>query len=186
MTYLGPEDFHDPSYDEYEITRNIADYLEERADPTSRSLTAVKLDKTAHYQISFYPSRDTEDEFLTDNPIIYTVAIAIAFLITSIIFFLYTVIVEKRQKKVFDQAVKSSAVVSSLFPEAVQERLYADQNQSSRKKSKMKEFLVDNDHVDKKGRPIADKFEEATVLFAGTYDMEEPDVCVAHSCLGQR
>ena len=56
VTYLGPKDFHDPAYGKYEVTRNIADYLAERADPTTRSLTAVNMNSQGQYQVSFYIS----------------------------------------------------------------------------------------------------------------------------------
>jgi class 3 adenylate cyclase len=74
-----------------------------------------------------------------------------------------------------DKAVKSTAVVSSLFPEAVHSRLFADKseemvwkNDEPEKRASIKAFLVDGKKPTKnnKGRPIADKFEDVTVLFA--------------------
>ena len=90
-------------------------------------------------------------------------------------------LVEKRQKKVMDKAVKSTAVVSSLFPEAVHDRLFADKSEEV-EPSKSKVWKNDApaehrpsiiiDYLDckkptkNKGRLIADKFENVTVLFA--------------------
>jgi hypothetical protein len=85
-------------------------------------------------------------------------------------------LVEIRQKKVMDKAVKSTAVVSSLFPdETVHARLFKKEMQKTKKGA-----WKHNDEPDQpvsitacldgknpnKGRPIADKFEDVTVLFA--------------------
>ena len=45
-------------------------------------------------------------------------------------------IVERRQKMVMDKAVKSTAVVSSLFPEVVHDRLFNDTNVDQEKDAK--------------------------------------------------
>jgi hypothetical protein len=42
---------------------------------------------------------------------------------TSLVFLLYDRLVERRQKKVMSTAVQSSAIVSSLFPSQVRDRL---------------------------------------------------------------
>jgi hypothetical protein len=79
-----------------------------------------------------------------------------------------------------DKAVKSTAVVSSLFPEAVHDRLFADKSEEiepSKNKAwkndepaehrpSITDFLDVQKPTKKKGRPIADKFENVTVLFA--------------------
>jgi hypothetical protein len=87
-------------------------------------------------------------------------------------------LVEKRQKKVMDTAVKSTAVVSSLFPEAVHARLFADKseeivlskdtvwkNDEAEHSPSITDF-IDVRKPTNKGKPIADKFENVTVLFA--------------------
>jgi class 3 adenylate cyclase len=78
-----------------------------------------------------------------------------------------------------DKAVKSTAVVSSLFPEAVHSRLFAEKSDEELELRKDKVWkndepehrpsVVDFLHGEKptkKGKPIADKFENVTVLFA--------------------
>jgi hypothetical protein len=77
-----------------------------------------------------------------------------------------------------DKAVRSTAVVSSLFPEAVHDRLFAEKseelelskdtgwkNDKSENHMTIVNFL-DGKKPTKKGKPIADKFENVTVLFA--------------------
>ncbi len=41
-----------------------------------------------------------EDDYITSNPIIFTVAAVLIFVFTSVVFLFYDVLVERRQKKV--------------------------------------------------------------------------------------
>ena len=79
-----------------------------------------------------------------------------------------------------DKAVKSTAVVSSLFPEAVHARLFADKSEEielskdmvwkndepAEHRPSITDILDGKRPTKNKGRPIADKFENVTVLFA--------------------
>lgn len=131
-TFLGPGDLHDTQYDDMVQSRDVADYIAERADPRLNSYTTVELDVGyTSYQIFIYPSQDFEDTYITNEPIVYAVIVAIIFIFTSAVFLLYDYFVESRQRKVMDKAVKSTAVVTSLFPEAVHERLFANGDKSS-------------------------------------------------------
>ena len=81
-----------------------------------------------------------------------------------------------------DKAVRSTAVVSSLFPEAVHDRLFNEAKTEEPKKhdawkntagggkdmsaSAADLFMNTQQKPTKHGRPIADKFQHATVFFA--------------------
>ena len=80
-----------------------------------------------------------------------------------------------------DKAVKSTAVVASLFPEAVHDRLFADKSEeielskdmvwkndepAEHRRPSITDILDGKRPTKNKGRPIADKFENVTVLFA--------------------
>ena len=75
--------------------------------------------------------------------------------------------VERRQRLVMNQAIRSSAIVSSLFPAGIRDRLMDEAPLVSRK-SRLKNFLSgdeDGDVVDctaSKGQPIADLFPDCT------------------------
>jgi hypothetical protein len=136
-TLLGEGDLHDRSYNDMVVSRDIAEYVSERATPDSSSYTFVELDGGyTSYRIDVYPSKTMEDFYITSDPIIYAVAVASIFLFTSLVFVLYDFLVERRQKKVMDKAVKSTAVVTSLFPEAVHERLFSGGDNISQELSK--------------------------------------------------
>ena len=198
-TYIGTGDHHDPKYDALVVTRDIFDYITERASIETSSYTTVELDGGyTSYRIHVYPSDDMEASYITSDPVLYAVVVAFIFAFTSMVFLMYDRLVEFRQKKVMDKAVKSTAVVTSLFPEAVHDRLFAETSEAVREKSK--ELVADSwkappesatrslqrqptladvlgatngrrssvSHLNnpKMGKPIADKFEAVTVLFA--------------------
>lgn len=199
-TLLGTGDLHDPKYNHMGLTRDVSEYVTERTHIRMSSYTSVPLDGGyTSYRIHVYPSAAFEDSHVTSEPMIYAVVVACVFILTSLFFLGYDALVEKRQAKVMDKAVKSTAVVTSLFPEAVHERLFADKEKkgggagkeldawkavsnetrastqsdisgimelrsSQRRETKSLQGiqLVHRE----KGRPIADKFPNVTVLFA--------------------
>ena len=187
-TYVGVGDLHDPKYDSFVVTRDISDYITERASIETSSYTTVALDGGyTSYQIHVYPSEDMEAIYITNDPIIYAVVVAVIFVFTSMVFFLYDRLQEFRQEKVMTKAVQSTAVVTSLFPEAVHDRLFAETAEAQKGKSKDKisdtwtarsdalvrqQTLADvmrssaNGGNHQNSKPIADKFEAVTVLFA--------------------
>jgi hypothetical protein len=198
VVFLGTGDQHDTKYDDMVYWRDIGEYLAERAGPRTESYTSVGLDTGyTSYTIHVYPSQTMEGTYMTSDPLVYAVIVAFIFVFTSLCFLAYDRLVEK----VMDTAVKSTAVVSSLFPEAVHERLFADNRSEVSAEFGSKEMSPWKDSASKrgfgtepsvadlmrssthsrssgleaapgprrgrkkKGRPIADKFADVTVLF---------------------
>ena len=178
VLYLGIGDLHDQRYNSMAVSRDVSEYVKSRASVETRSLTAVDLNSDyMNYVLTVYPSQEMEDDYVTNQPVLYTIVIGSVFIFTSMVFLLYDWLVERRQRKVMDKAVKSSAVVKSLFPEVVRDRLFGDETENAKKKKKGSEWVADDkkmsvkDYIDgdrstHKGRAIADKFEATTVLFA--------------------
>jgi hypothetical protein len=77
--------------------------------------------------------------------------------------------VRRRNDKVVQAAVRSTAIVTSMFPSNVRDRLYRDIDDNEKKRKQhgnLKKYLHDNDgsndgHTD---TPLADLFTETTVL----------------------
>jgi Adenylate and Guanylate cyclase catalytic domain len=132
-----------------------------------------------------YPSDEMKSGYTTNDPIIFTVAAVLIFVFTSLVFCLYDYSVERRQKLVLNTAVRSSAIVSSLFPSAVRDRLYpaahdtrAKKNQSNvcrpeTAKGKLQSFLREGKtssgnegFTPLSSSPIAELYPDTTVLFA--------------------
>jgi hypothetical protein len=93
---------------------------------------------------------------------------------TSIVFLVYDAVIEKRQRKVMLSATRSSAIISSLFPSKVRNRLYEETAPTQRlpekesQTNRMKHFMAKTQRSVEpiNTGPIADLFESTTVLFA--------------------
>jgi hypothetical protein len=163
-TYLGFGDFHDTKYDHLAMSVDVTAYIQKKASIQTRSYTSVDLNGDyCGYTLSVYPSQDTEDEFVNSSPIIFTVVIACIFLFTSMVCILYDYLVARRQRIVMDRAVASSAIVSSLFPSQVRDKLYEENSEDG-----VRDFLnsAGGGDIVKSSTPIADKFENTTIMFA--------------------
>ena len=108
VLYLGDEDLHDPAYDEYEIESHF---------------TAFNSVEDCTYSFHVYPSRELEAAYETKRPVTFTIAVVVIFLEVIVVFVVYDWLVERRQKKVMDSAIRTNAVVNSLFPATVRDRL---------------------------------------------------------------
>jgi len=140
------------------------------------------------YTISLYPSSTLwKNHTKTKNyiPNFLTFAVALVFLITFFMFYVFVGLVDKRQEKVMTSASQANAVVKSLFPRNVRDRIMKDTEEQDRKakedsskksgffneaaKRRLKTFL-DEENGDGgeffNSKPIADLFPAATVLFA--------------------
>jgi class 3 adenylate cyclase len=111
-----------------------------------------------------YPTQEFEEDHATNSPIMYTLAVAFVFLFAISVFFVYDFFVERRQTKVMATATKSSAIVNSLFPANVRDRLMEEQDSNEDKK--FTAFKALGQHCLPNSRPIADHFPETTVMFA--------------------
>ena len=82
-------------------------------------------DGTCHeYTLKIIPSRELEELYVTNLPVMYAVSVGVSFLLAAVLFLLYDRVVERRQKLVLKSAVEARAIVSSLFPAVVRERLF--------------------------------------------------------------
>lgn len=183
--YLGQGDLHDTRYDDWGVTQNVAEYLRSRATPETQSVTFAELDDSFNnYYMTVYPSSDMEGTHLSNDPILFAIAIGCVFVFCSLVFLAFDCMVERRQRLVLNRAVQSTAVVSSLFPEKVRDRLMKEHTDAPKQRKtkqngwnaktadkSLAEFLVhsgelDNVHNRTVGKPIADHIDESTVLFA--------------------
>lgn len=111
--FLGPGDPHDPKYDDLELSENVNDYLQRRASPRNRAYATVPVSDTTQYTIRVYPSQDTEDQFVTNKPIFYTMAVIFGFALASILFLLFSYVVEKRQHIMIAKVVENAERVAN-------------------------------------------------------------------------
>jgi Adenylate and Guanylate cyclase catalytic domain len=164
IQYLGQGDMHEENYN----------YLERKSSFSSVTNIDDGTEFGLRFQpdyctvsIRFYPSQVYHDDVSTSRPVLVTCIVLAVFVFMAFMFLLYDRLVERRQNLVLNQAVQSSAIVSSLFPQNVADRLMQQSTHMSNNK-RLKSFLSDSHNVsdDLNDQPIADLFPHTTVLFA--------------------
>jgi Adenylate and Guanylate cyclase catalytic domain len=156
------------------VTKNISDL---KGDIYSGLPISMGL---CEYRISLYASDEMKAEFVTNNPMMFSIVIVSIFMFTILIFLSYDCWVELRQRRLLKVAQQSSAVLTSLFPSNVRDRLFASDERNRREmsahehssgfqpiKSRLRSFM-DNDGggaASMQSAPIADFFPASTVLF---------------------
>jgi hypothetical protein len=172
VTYVGPGDRHESKYRGLRQSANF-DGEKRIADGTRAGLHLNQ--NGCMYSIHVYPSQEFSDDYKTNTPIIITCSVAIIFVFTVIMFFIYDRLVEKRQNLILRKATQTSAIVSSLFPENVRDRLIDGNTDKAgnfmapnyRLKSYLKGGSVaTTGNIALDMAPIADLVPHATVLFA--------------------
>jgi class 3 adenylate cyclase/ferritin-like metal-binding protein YciE len=135
--------------------------------------------KHCEYTLNVYPSVEYRKSFESYEPVLFAMVVVAVFSFTIIVFAVYDAMVQRRQHKVLATAQQTTAIVKSLFPKEVANRLLeeAEQNWSGKRgsttgaKSQLKQFLDSGDDSDMvggatKSKPIADFFPEVTIMFA--------------------
>jgi hypothetical protein len=64
-----------------------------------------------NYRIKILPTREFEEEFLTNSPLVFSLGVGGIFLLVAIVFLFYDCLVERRQKNVMLSHKRSSAIV---------------------------------------------------------------------------
>lgn len=163
------------------------DYLSDVADFaafTRFDVNATESKDILHcvYTISVHATSGYATSFETQKPMFLTVVVMTVFLFTAMVFFFYDVMVQRRQDKVMNAAQKTTAIVSSLFPKNVRNRILAsaleddDIKNRSRMfgsgKDKLKNFFNGGEDGDPGfDKPIADFFPETSIMFADIVGM---------------
>jgi class 3 adenylate cyclase len=184
--YVGQGDQHESKYDYLGLSSTLSDLRNTSDSNRGSSYTGLPLSQDfCPMTLRVYPSEAMEDAYLTSDPVTFTVAAVLIFVFTSMVFFFYDWLVERRQKKVMMTAVQSSAIVASLFPSQVRDRLFptdgagheAPKHQKTsfeQSKFRMKSLLGDSGASPKLTNgggmgvspPVADLYPETTVMFA--------------------
>lgn len=171
VVYLGTIDAHDPEYNHLEIASSFLD-LRKFAVKNSKYSGLPLDDEYCPFRVRIYPSHTKKDQYTTTDSTIFAIAAASIFLFTSAVFVLYDFCVERRQRLVMNTAVKSTAIVSSLFPENVRDRMYDERDKKADKSEAQKNFMASHgveeslEQIIQSSRPIAELYPAATVFFA--------------------
>jgi Adenylate and Guanylate cyclase catalytic domain len=171
-TFLAEEDLHDQQYDHLAIEGPFAD-LYNPAEDTDGSEHCV-------YTMKVYPTQAFEDSYKTNEPLIFSMGVLAIFMFTTLIFLVFDCLVQRRQNVLLNTARKQNAIVSSLFPKSIQQKLMGEskgdqedlkKNGERKKAGKAGLRVFLNNKEDEKAeetgteQPIADLFPETTIMF---------------------
>ena len=157
IEYLGAEDLHDWRHDDLEIHDNF-----------TVSFTDIE---ECHYTIHVFPSDEFRAQFENVGPIVYAGFVVFVFVLTAGVFVLYDWLSERRTGVVMASATRSNAIVSSLFPAAVRERLMRRDSGDHTTGSdggadaEANGMMMTQEEI-LNTKPIADLFTDCTVLFS--------------------
>jgi len=108
-TYIGEEDTHDERYEYLGQSVDINDFVRRRASVKTRPYTMVPLNtEFGSYHLQIYPTQETEEQYLSYKPWVYTSAVLSVFLVTVIILAILDRIVARRQCLILDRLVKAA------------------------------------------------------------------------------
>ncbi len=122
-TFLGDGDFHDRDFDEYAYVSKLTAFL------TTNSSTPGFCE----YQVNIYPTSEIESKYISNAPIIYTSVVVLVFIILGASFMVYDHLVQMRQREAMSNAARSDAIVQSLFPADIRERLFKGDEMDDKK-----------------------------------------------------
>jgi class 3 adenylate cyclase len=127
VEYVGEGDLHDRDFTSMVQTLSFGDLFES-------VVLAPDLGDYCQYTLQVYPSTELESEYATNTPSIFLGVVVGTFVLFFCLFIAFNCVVEARHSKVLRLIRDSNAIVASLFPSNVRERLFqvTDQLDKSR------------------------------------------------------
>ena len=134
VDYLGNSDLHQSQYNEFQHAIDFAPFSRLSVDdggnhPTSyiygpsESLNEFNEPCHGSYVLNLYPTSKLEDLYDTNQDVIFSWSIVAVFVLILILLASYVRLVGRRQRKLMEKAQKTNAIVASLFPERIQQRM---------------------------------------------------------------
>ena len=158
-SFWGYSDFHDSNYDSMGKDFDIAPF----------NLAQTDDKKYCQYNVRIFPSDVFMGEHITNDPAYFSLAVVACFFVTSLVFVVYDFLVSRRQKRVSEQATKSTKIVNAIYPANVRQRLMDEASSDShpfkraRSSDESYSYLPGESGL-YKSKPIADLFPDATIL----------------------
>lgn len=94
---------------------------------------------------------------------IFALVVGFTFVLVAIVFFIYDLVAQKANRNLILLAARTSAIVTSLFPEHMRGRL---EGQDVNTKTNLKSYLTNGESGNATDAPLADLFLETTCIFA--------------------
>jgi hypothetical protein len=151
VTVLGRGDLHSSDYNDFEQGIGL-DSLDLTDYTTSR--VSLSDESTCKYTLSVYPTDDFFSEYSSNVRVIYAAVVATVFFLAAVGFLWYDRTVERRQQKVSKSALEARAIVSSLFPANVRDRLFDANREKKEEQKKTKMARDKNKNKDANETPV--------------------------------
>jgi hypothetical protein len=124
VTFVGEGDLRNDDVDGYTATNSSYEvfeslFLEHAVSPEAET-------DFCSYRVSYFPTGAFKKDHVTYRPDVYRGIVLGVFLLVACVFCFYDSLIERRQDKVIDAAAKSDAIVRSLFPSNIADRLYQE------------------------------------------------------------
>ena len=175
--YLGEGDI--VNHDQYDDQKVTVDFSDNYFDPNLTSSVP------GHCQIflDLYPSETFEESYASNVPVMFSIAVAVLFLIQAFFFLAYDQIVQYRNTRLVGHAAVADSIVTAMFPSQVRDRLLQEAAKKTKNggggdnnnnNSRIKEFTSNNNTTAEGGAmgdienspPIASLYTDTTILFA--------------------
>lgn len=134
--FLGVGDQHETQFNDMEqlawpMMKSSSGENVNDADTAAAYIGIPVNEDHCPFSVRVYPSQVMKSRYTTHSPITLTMASILVFVLTSALFIVYDCWVERRQRKILQKAVHSIAIVSSLFPSVVRDRIFPFASSSS-------------------------------------------------------
>lgn len=147
------------------------------------------------YELYVYPTQEMRNDFKSEAAVVATSVVAVSFVVVLFIFYLLEKRFRDKKKQIVRSVEKSNAIIASLFPSNVRDRLFGgdggDDNASraSRRTSgtrrsfgfRLRNYLTEGEDADDGGsqsNPIADLFPECKWLLLYSGSSESFLLCI--------
>ena len=166
VTYQGAGDRHDTKYDIHEIMSRLVDLKSFALHDSGYTGAPIDVD-FCPYTLHVFPSDTMKADYVSRDATYFLLSVFLIFLFTSSVFFVYDWYVGKRQYRTKSEALRSSAIVSSLFPSTVRDLLYKS-NENPQLSSNIVAANGGDGTITGKilANPMAQVYPDTTVIFA--------------------
>jgi len=131
--FVGNGLLHDQKYQSLGHTAPFATFTHKV--PPSTMTTTTELPCLHDFRLTVYPTAALEEHYQTYTPALFTAMVLAVFAFTAVVFLLYDYLVGRRQNMILTTARKTTALVTSLFPVTVQDRIFEQQQKQEQPNS---------------------------------------------------
>lgn len=181
--YLGQWDLHEVKFDHLVHKATMGELVSSSTTQLIANIGTLKassysglplMDDFCPKTLYVYPSSVTEEEYRTYKPALFASVAALIFIFTSLVFVSYDWYVRRRQDLLQRKAAASGAIVNSLFPEQVRDKLYEEQQNRYDGKTDTfgNQFQLSQQE---KVRPIAE-------IYEGRLFLDASGICCIPTC----